>query len=251
MNEDNMNNTNETWETTTFEGRKIVMRSLVGSCSANLNTPESDEDYKYFVAPTFDDLYTGKMFATSSVTPTLDYDVHDIRQLANLLWKANLNFIGALMTIDFIVDDLLFIRDNADALASMNMPYLYNSTMGMHFEKMSKLEKGTGNTQILVDTFGYDTKQACHAMRCLFVLHRIASGMTVREALWFEDGNRRDMLLGIKAGNMTLVEFEEYVALWRAIHDEPVKVWFAEQKANEYLKTQLDNSIKEFIRVNI
>lgn len=246
-----MNNTNEIWETDNFEGRKIVMRSLIGSFSANLNTPESDRDYKYFVAPTFDDLYTGKMFSTSHVSNWLDYDVHDIRQLANLLWKANLNFIGALMDIDFIVDDLFFIHDSGDGLASMNMPYLYNSTMGMHFEKMSKLGKGTGNTQILVDTFGYDTKQACHAMRCLFVLHRIANGKTVREALWFENGQYRDTLIGIKSGNLTLVEFEEYVALWRAIHDKSVKEWFAEQKANEYLKNWLDEKIKEFIRANI
>lgn len=246
-----MNNTNEIWEIDNFEGRRIVMRSLVGSYSGNLNTPESDKDYKYFVTPTFDDLYTGNMFSTSHVSNYLDYDVHDIRKLADLLWKANLNFIGALAEIDFIEDDLFFIHQNADALASMNMPYLYNSTMGMHYEKMSKLTKGTGNTQVLVDTFGYDTKQACHALRCLYVLNRIANGKKVLDALWFEDGHDRDILLGIKAGNATLDEFREYVVLWRDMHDASIKEWFSNQKSNEYLKNWLDEKIKEFIRANI
>lgn len=236
--------------TETFEGRTVVLKSLVGSYSANLNTPASDKDYKYFVAPSFDDLYTGKMFATASVSDTLDYDVHDIRKLANLLWKSNLNFIGALFHMEYIDDGLFWLHDHADELASMNLPYLYSATMGMHFEKMSTLLKGTGNTQVLIEKYGFDTKQGCHALRCLLVLRRISEGMRVREALWF-DGADREALMNVKNGKVSLDQFKNDVEVWRSRNDASIKEWFSKQVANEGLKDLLDNRIKEFIRINL
>lgn len=234
-----------------FEGRKIVLSSMVGSWASNLNTPESDEDWKHFVAPTFDDLYSGKMFATASVSTTLDFDVHDIRKLSELLWKANLNFISVLFGHKtFCVPELQWIFDNADSFAVMNLPYFYNATMGMHFEKMSTLLKGTGNTQTLIDRWGYDTKQACHALRCLFVLRRFKDCGNMRDALWF-DGNERDVLIGVKSGNLTLSEFKEYVTLWGEMHNPAIKEWYKACLPNEEAKDMLDNGIKGFIRANI
>jgi uncharacterized protein len=236
--------------TDNFDGRKIIMTSLVGSFSANLNTPESDRDYKYFITPTFDDLYTNFMYSNAYLSSYLDYDVHDVRKLTELLWNSNLNFIGALFHIESIDKDFSFIEDAADALATMNLPRFYQSTIGMHTEKMSKLNKGTGTTQALVDKFGYDTKQACHAMRCLFVLRRIASGMTVREALWFE-GKEREILIGIKAGNQDRNEFCEYVDLWRNVNGKAIKEWFDEQKAIEEVKTWFDLRIKQAVGIKL
>ena len=234
-----------------FEGRKVVLSSMVGSWASNLNTPASDQDWKYFVTPTFDDLYTGKLFATASVTDTFDYDVHDIRQLINLLWKANLNFIVVLFGYEVTrVAELQWIFANAESLATMNLPYFYNATMGMHFEKMSKLLQPTGNTQILVDKFGYDTKQACHALRCLLVLQRVWCGKTMREALWF-DGDNRKMLIDVKSGVYSLDEFKGIVNVWHSVHKENVSAWFKNQTANESMKDWAENNIKEFIRANI
>jgi uncharacterized protein len=234
-----------------FEGRKIVLSSMVGSWAANLNTPASDEDWKHFVAPNFDDLYIGKMFASAKVSETLDYDVHDIRQLANLLWKANLNFISVVFGYKVsCVPELQWIFDNADIFASMNLPYLYNATMGMHFEKMSTLCKGTGNTQVLVEKYGYDTKQGTHAMRCLMVLHRISEGMSVRKALWFT-GADRDLLISIKQGEFTEVAFRAMVAEWHETCKPRVAEWFKSCHANEEAKSMLDEGIKSFIRANL
>lgn len=234
-----------------YEGRKIVLSSLVGSWAGNLNTSTSDKDWKYFVAPTFDDLYAGKMFATASVSATLDYDVHDIRQLSNLLWKANLNFVVVLFGYEVhCVPELNWIFDNADVFASMNLPYFYNATMGMHFEKMSTLCKGTGNTQVLIEKYGYDTKQGTHAMRCLLVLDRISKGKSVREALWF-DGDERYFLMSIKAGVFSEIDFRGLVDKWHEIHKPRVSEWFKSCQANEEAKNTLDEGIKTFIRANI
>lgn len=234
-----------------FDGHKVVLSSMVGSWAANLNTPASDTDWKHFVAPTFDDLYNGKMFAVASVSETLDFDVHDIRQLGNLLWKANLNFISVLFgyEVDF-VPELAWIFEDADTFAEMNLPYLKNATLGMHFEKMSTLCKGTGNTQHLIAKFGYDTKQGTHAMRCLLVLDRIARGMSVRNALWF-DGDDRNMLLAIKAGEYSESDFRAMVEGWHVTHKPVVVEWFDKQVANETAHNTLEEGIKEFIRANI
>jgi len=214
----------------------------------------SDEDWKYFVAPTFDDLYAGKMFATASVSDMFDYDVHDIRQLGNLLWKANLNFISVLFGYKTsCVPELQWIFDNADSLAVMNLPAFYNATMGMHFEKMKAVLEGkaTGNTQVLVDKFGYDTKQACHAMRCLYVLERFKNCGNMREALWFEDGWHRNSLIVIKMGEYTLVEFKDAVDTWHDTLRGEVSDWYKNILPNENMKNELDEVIKSFIRSNL
>lgn len=237
--------------TETFEGRKIVLSSMVGSWAANLNTPASDKDWKYFVAPTFDDLYAGKMFATANVSETLDYDVHDIRQLGNLLWKANLNFISVLFGFEVsCVPELQWIFDNADSFASMNLPYLHNATMGMHFEKMKTLLDGTGNTQVLIEKFGYDTKQATHAMRCLMVLRRIFFGMSVREALWFT-GEDRDLLISIKSGIFSEIAFRTMVDEWHQRNRVRIADWFKNCLPDETSHATLETGIKEFIHTNL
>ena len=51
-----------------INGRKIAMKAFVGSHNYNLDTPESDKDYKYFVLPTFGDLYDGKQCSENYVS---------------------------------------------------------------------------------------------------------------------------------------------------------------------------------------
>lgn len=234
-----------------FENRPVAIKALVGSHASNLQTPSSDEDWKYFVTPSFDDLYSGTMFSRANQSDTFDYDCHDIRKLGELIWKANVNFMVVLFSpVVECNPGLQWIFDNADRYASMNLPQFYNSTINMHMEKMSTLGKGTAKTDILVEQFGYDTKQATHALRCLYLLHRISQGMSVREAFWF-DGKDRDVLLGVKSGGMTRDEFTEYVRIYRSIHGEAIKQWFSNQVANEELSMELNQGIKTFIRINL
>lgn len=234
-----------------FGNRPVAIKALVGSHASNLQTPEFDKDWKYFVTPTFDDLYSEKMFSAANQSETFDYDVHDIRKLGSLLWKSNVNFIVVLFSPQVECNPgLQWIFDNADRYGDMNLPYLYSATMGMHYEKMKTLDKGTFKTNVLVSTYGYDTKQATHALRCLYLLNRIASGMSVREAFWF-DGIDRQMLLGVKAGYFSEAEFREYVQNWRYIHDKSIKEWFAKQTAKEELGEELSQGIKTYIRINL
>lgn len=88
-----------------FGGRKEIFRALVGSHNYNMNTPESDKDYKIFVAPTFNDLYFNKSYSNFIIGETEDYDIHDVRKLSNLLWKSNVNFMEVLFSEDIVINE--------------------------------------------------------------------------------------------------------------------------------------------------
>jgi hypothetical protein len=234
-----------------FGNRPVAIKALVGSWASNLQTENSDMDWKYFVSPTFDDLYSGKMFSSANQSDTLDYDCHDIRQLGNLIWKSNISFIITLFSPTYECNPALqWIFDRGEEFASMNLPYLYNATMGMHYEKMKTLLNGTAKTDVLVAQFGYDTKQACHAVRCLYILERIASGKSMREAFWF-DGADRQSLLDIKAGAFTVDELKKGVEGWHSFKKGWVSEWFSKQTAHEELSVELNQGIKTYIRINL
>lgn len=88
-------------------GRKVALASLVGSHNYNLNTETSDKDYKFFVFPTFEDLYKNTKYVKSIVSDSVDYTVHDIRELPKLLWKGNINFLEVLVSQEMYVDESL------------------------------------------------------------------------------------------------------------------------------------------------
>ena len=189
--------------------REIALKALFGSHNYNLNDEQSDYDYKYFILPTFDDLYTGKMFSTSHVGE-VDYDVHDIRKLVDLFWKANINFLEVLYSKELTclkeIQDIILIRDK---IVTMNLPYLYSACKGMHFEKMKNLLKGTEGTKHLVSQYGYDTKQAMHAYRVLdFCIRFAKTNFTdFEKALRYTDEEAKQ-LLSIKHGRFNVMEFE-------------------------------------------
>lgn len=236
-----------------FGGRMVVVKALVGSHNYNLNGKNSDLDFKYFVSPSFDDLYSGQMFSTAKQSDSVDYDCHDIRQLSNLLWKANINFVEVLFSRDtFFHPGLAWLWDNRESLATMNLPYLFNATMGMHYQKMKDLCKGTAKTQVLVDRFGYDTKQATHAMRCQLMVERLASGMSISEALWFDTYSpHREVLMAVKNGKLTKDEFVNKVVDWNRTKFDQVQEWFMNKEANTALKEKMDEVVKDFVRMGL
>ena len=76
--------------------RVSVLKALVGSHNYSLNTPESDKDYKLFVLPTFDDLYSREDYTVNINSKEEDIVVYDIRKLSSLFFKANVNYIEVL-----------------------------------------------------------------------------------------------------------------------------------------------------------
>lgn len=230
------------------ENREIVIAALVGSHNYNLATKNSDKDYKYFVTPTFDDLYEGRVFSTSKQTEMFDYSVHDIRQLGNLIWKANINFLEVLFSKELTVDPVLTpLFENRESLAMMNLPGFANSTYGTYKSKMSNLFKGTEKTKSLVERFGYDTKEACHALRCLLTLERLEKYNSFGDAIWFDESDRWwKVLIDLKSGCYTLEEFYKIVE-WKEPSVEKAKLWCYSKGRDNLLRDWLDLEIKNFV----
>lgn len=237
------------------EGRLIVFEALFGSHNYNLNSPLSDKDYKVFVCPTFDDLYANKRFSTSAITDSFDYDVHDIRQLGELFWKTNINFMEVLFSKSVIYyeefDELYYwMSDNREEIARMNLPYLFDACVGMHHQKRKRMNgKGTESTKHLVEKYGYECKEASHAYRVLDCLQRYyENGFTsFGQAISYENSSKiRELILDMKNGEITKFNAEHYL---NDKYDDVIRLkHFFQKEPNVELKEELERRIKEEVR---
>jgi Predicted nucleotidyltransferase len=270
-----------------FDGRSIVFKALFGSHNYNLNDETSDKDYKYFVLPTFDDLYSGKMYSTSKIGLTEDYDVHDIRKLVHLFWKANINFIEILYSkeiehyihgkylvsptkpeyqeyADSYIRGHMFPQisemfDMRQEIVAMNLPYLYNACVGMYCQKMAQIKKtmeGKTDNPVIIESvrkYGYDTKNACHAYRVLDFLRRFRDfDWDFQKAIWYNDtGTReRDYMLSIKHGEWLWDDFREMISTTNDIVSGYEK-YYRVQPPNEGTKERLSELIKDLVRKSL
>ena len=233
--------------------RVIVIEALVGSHNYNLNTPSSDEDWKFFVRPTFDDLYSGKMYSNGAQTSDYDYTAHDIRKLADLLAKSNPNFLEVLFSVRVIAHpNFVWLIDNAERISRSNPKALWFAIIGSHLQKMATLKKGTATTQDLVNKFGYDTKDATHAMRLLFTAQRFIESGSMAKALWYKDNDpQRQILLDLKAGLYSEADFRAMVHDWRGKNEADYKDAFANMTPDFEVYDVIRGIVKRHIKQNL
>lgn len=240
-----------------MDKRKFVFQALVGSNNYNLATPQSDKDYKVFVLPTFDDLYYGKMISGESVSDDADYNTHDIRRLPQLLWKSNINFVEVLFSQSLMVGDGFepFVEDllkHRNALATMNLPYLYNACKGMALRRYKDMTKTTGERKDTVLKLGYDPKAFSTAIRVLdFLFHMSRNGFDFGDAIFYANDNpQRLYQLRLKQGYYTR---DEAMEIFRK-HDErtdKLRDLFLSQPTNLDEKEWLDDRIKALVKGGI
>lgn len=238
--------------------RQVVFKALVGSHNYNLSTPESDKDYKVFVLPTFDDLYHNKQYSKSTIGDVADYDYHDVRKLANLFWKSNVNFIEVLYSTDIVMSGIEYIDNYINQiykikheLVTMNLPYLYKACKGMYLNKIKYLDKGTEGTKHLVEKYNYDSKQALHAYRILDFIIRFAETdfNDFGNAMTY-DNTGREFMLSIKDGKYNK---DEYLGLVenKMKEFEKLEDVYLNQQANLDVKDALESIIYNLVRESI
>ena len=236
-----------------LNGRDVVLKSLVGSHNYNLANEESDRDFKVFVTPTFDELYLGQRYAKEIITPTEDNDIHDVRKLTDLLFKANINYLEVLASNDLYIPtgntEMHSIVKLKKDIFRMNLPHLFNACKGMYLDKMKNLSRGTEGTKHLVDRYGYDTKQATHAMRVL----RTAVNF---ESTNFEDfdssiryyDNELKLMLDIRHGEYSKEEFEKIAHTYFYLVFTPLAKKYGSYKPNLELKDELESIVMKLIK---
>lgn len=260
-----------------FGGRREFFRARTGSWNYNLNDENSDEDYKVFVFPTFEDLYNGEKFARSYIGKEVDLDVHDIRKLPMLFWKSNIAYLEILFsdkitrtmeTKDFniathsqaesvidrsgeLMHEIFLMRDK---IVKMNLPHLYDACIGMHIQKSMGINKGSVNTQILVDTYGFETKQALHSLRVLDFLTRFEFNdfTDFESAIRYPTGDsNRKFLLDLKHEKMSKEDYlkiaDENLLRCRS----KLKERYCSQPVDNETNEKLISIIKELVRINL
>lgn len=239
-----------------IENREIMLKSSVGSVNYNLVTADSDKDYKFFVMPTFDDVYDSNYFSKSIVSDTVDYTVHDIRKLPHLIEKGNINFLEVLFAKDIDYNknysNMEEILKCKNIFAKANRPYLYDACIGTYYQKMKLLYKGTKGTQKFVDRFGYDTKQAMCAYRMLdFVDRFVCSDWDFGTAIYYEDNTYdKDIIMEIKNGVFTAKEFEK-LASQQLSRAECLKKEYKDCKKDTDAIWYLNQLVKKMVMISI
>mgnify|MGYP002672476242 CR=1 FL=1 len=244
-----------------FTARALVFKALVGSHNYNLNTTDSDKDYKIFVFPNFDDLYNKREYNLNQTSPEQDFTVHDIRKLPEFLWKANLNFIEILYSAEYelpghietywgpAIRILDFLKENRDAITTMNLPELFERTYYGALNKQKMMMKDSPGKHKNFERFGYDTKNACHAVRMLDFLVKLSQDTSnIHEAFYYRNNNAsRNLLIDIKQGKYNLEEINKIIEQ-KATQAKKIEIFFKQQKINEKIFNELNNSIKKNVK---
>lgn len=85
---------------------RVIGKSLYGSQNYHLDGPQSDKDYKIFMAPEFIDLYNGKDKPALPMGYNPDFvSAMDFRKFDNLLRRGNVNTIEYLFSSEFELYD--------------------------------------------------------------------------------------------------------------------------------------------------
>ena len=231
-----------------INNRKLVIKALTGSHNYNLNGPTSDKDYKFFVLPTFEDLFYGDRFSNSVNSPEQDYTVQDIRQLTNCLWKANINFLEVLCSTDYTGRGEIseFLQTNKKELCRMHLWYLYSACIGMSHERLKRVRALAGKPKT--------GKNFSHAVRVLDFLCRFeASGFEdFFGAIWYDeqkDRQLREYLMEVKLRDELTQTDWDLLKSYQQLAEDIRPQYLC--KGNDKLKEEMDQVMLSAIRKHI
>lgn len=239
--------------------RKIAFKVLVGSHNYNLNTPESDKDYKAFFIPSFDDLYSGEKYSKALTSDSEDIEYHDLRKLPDMLWKSNVNFFEVLFSVDVKKENTMFgdiygkLRRRNEEIARMNLPYLFDACMGMYNKKYKEYQRDLNyiSQDDMKNPEQWKLKVNKHAMSALRILNfldRYANtGFTdFQSSIWYEDNdNAKNSLLEVRYGKVE--NLDEKLKETEMLVTRNLKKLYKDQEPNLNMKHYVYDNIKTFI----
>jgi predicted nucleotidyltransferase len=236
--------------------RKDSFKALVGSHNYNLQTPESDRDYKIFFFPSFSDLYSGEKYSKAKTSDNEDIEYHDIRKLPDMLWKSNVNFLEVLFSQEVHSDDTLYekLHNRREEIARMNLPYLYDACMGMFYKKFKEFQRDRDYVSFNESSEEQQKKMNKHAMaayRILDFLFRYQDNefTSFQEAIYYsnEDDNK-EFLFDIKKGKIHEIEGRLNT---KKMLTEELKSKYKNKGLDEITKFWIYELVKEKVRGNI
>lgn len=236
--------------------RKVAFCARVGSYNYGLETETSSINYKVFVLPSFNDLYSNNMLSKTFTSDKLNYTVYDIRKLIDSWWKSNINFIEPLFSNDYYVgvEEFEEFLINRERIAKMNLPYLYKSCSNMYYSKINRLHEYTENNAYMEKEYGYNLKEACNATRIMkVVLDLVDNDLRFIDAINYDYRPLvKSLFLDIKKGAFSEKSWELMI--------KPIRERFMEDEfinkikshtSDVLFKTKIDNCIKDIVKNNL
>lgn len=240
-----------------------AFKVLVGSHLHNLNTEDSDKDYKIFIYPTFKELMEGRRKSTEKVTKMEDVEIHDIRKLISLLSRSNPTYLDILFSEDVedysgVYEKILPYREN---IAKMNLPNLYNASRGMALRQNISFNKKYINSLNDKTATKEAYKHAYHVVRLAMTIDKYARNKftdyyTVVKVA--DEDPKRNHLLRIKNQEVELKDLpqivedafgliesreEEYISMPRCNNTKIILEHIIHQDIREELKKELEKEI--------
>lgn len=184
-------------------GYTVWVVNLYGSQNYDLDTPESDYDFKAVVLPSIDEVVNN----TTPVSKVYDFaggqvDVKDVRLMFNNYAKQNPNFMETLFTRFYTVNPLFVreweeVRALADRVAYADPVRALNAMVGMAMEKCHALcHPYEGKLAVLAE-HGYDSKQLSHEYRLWQMMQKFARHEDYATLLVSSD-EEREFLMNLK-----------------------------------------------------
>ena len=152
-------------------GYTPLVVNLYGSQNYEMETENSDFDFKAIILPSIDDvIYNRKPVSTSIEFNGGLIDIKDIRLMWDNYKKQNPNFIETLFTPycwtnPKYADDWFIIRDLAEEIAYADPAKAVKAMYGMALEKQHALCHPYPSKLELINKYGYDSKQLSHIIR--------------------------------------------------------------------------------------
>jgi predicted nucleotidyltransferase len=234
--------------------REVVLAIQGGSHMRNLNNENSDVDMKYFVLPTFDDLYEKKVHSKQTTSDEIDEDVQDVRRLETLFFKSNPAYLDLLFSPHIQTfgtghaNQIITMRDE---IARMNLSNLYSASMGTMQQNIKDLQNPTSEKVAkLIERHAYNPKKAmlCVHLAKMLVKFYNNNFTNYKEAIWYE-GDERDFMLRLKQGHYTFDQVKQFIKIAKEDASD-LKELYKSNPVNEETNETLKAILRDLVRKN-
>lgn len=163
-------------------GSRLIFVGLYGSQNYNLETENSDYDFKAIVVPSLDDIiFSRKPVSTIIFLSNGLCDVKSITLMMNCWKKQNVNFVELLFTKYKWVNPeykeiLQPLFDHNEEIVHYDEQRAINCIKGMQMEKYHALFKLYPSQMEVINKYGYAAKQLCHIWRLKDLISKYVDG---------------------------------------------------------------------------
>lgn len=201
-------------------GKNVFAEFLYGSQNYGLDTSESDVDTRVIVVPDLKCLIDKKNISETINLSNGLSDVKDIKTMFQQFYKSNPTYLELLVS-DYAIFapahkyEFDQLREMADEIASRDKKRLVHASYGMVCNKVSALVSGLGPDKEEIAKYGYDSKNASHALRIEEFIHRFLSGQPLKDSLNAKEYDCYQTIIDLREHKCSL---EEALELGRKVY---------------------------------